>query len=315
MGITALVGNSVALYLRAFRGHGRVQQRLIASLAVADLMMGIYMLIIGFADLLFGSNYFLKAPQWHNSGICKMASFLAFLSSEASVISLCLITLDRLICITFPLASGENDYLLRIVVAKTDQWEAEYVVKFVLVNREKRPARIYSIFVFIGVNFAAFIFIAVCYIIMFVRVRQSSLRTTNNTASWSREIKMARRMFILIGTDFACWMPIILMGILNQTKTVEIPASLCAWLVIFILPINSSLNPFLYTLMYNRSIINSARVRHVARDPNQTILPHRITADISDTDPIVDQHKSDSSDCDPLRFSWWPEAINFASNE
>ena len=35
----------------------------------------------------------------------------------------------------------------------------------------------------------------------------------------------------------------------------------------------------------------------------------------SDTDLIVDKHKSDSSDCDTIVFGRWPEEINLASDE
>ena len=35
----------------------------------------------------------------------------------------------------------------------------------------------------------------------------------------------------------------------------------------------------------------------------------------SDTDLIVDKHKSDSSDCDTIVFRRWPEEINLASDE
>ncbi|XP_072166478.1 uncharacterized protein [Diadema setosum] len=299
MGMTALIGNCAVLYLRLYHEQeSKVQNRLIASLALADCIMAVYMLIITSADLHFGSDYFLRAPLWRNSGLCRFAGFLAFFSSEASVISLTLITLDRFICITFPLKGwrignrackillcttwlsvfvisvptfidnskipdlyGQSDVCIGLplhlrsggtgvlVTTKETEWSRDFTVTFVPLDDTKRPPWLYSIVVFIGVNLLSFIFMVVCYVVMFVKVSRSSKATTN-TASRSREIKVARRMAILIGTDFACWMPIILMGILTQTNSLDIPTSLYAWSVIFILPINSSLNPMLYTFMY-----------------------------------------------------------------
>ncbi|XP_071486597.1 uncharacterized protein [Diadema antillarum] len=299
MGLSALIGNCGVLYYRLYHEQdSRAQNQLIANLAVADCVMAVYMIVVTSADLHFGSNYFLAAPLWRDSVMCKFAGSLAFLSSEASVISLSLITLDRFTCIVFPFGSwrmthrmcriilsitwiivlvisipsmidsskipdfyGQSDVCIGLplhltsgetgvlVTTKESEWSRDYTVTFLPLDNAKRPPWLYSIVVFIGINLFSFIFIAICYIIMFIKVRRSS-KATKNTASRSREIKVARRMAILIGTDFACWMPIILMGILSQTNTVDIPTTLYAWSVIFILPINSSLNPMLYTFMY-----------------------------------------------------------------
>ena len=58
---------------------------------------------------------------------------------------------------------------------------------------------------------------------------------------------MATKFALIVGTDFLCWMPIIIMGFLSASGTVEIPADVYAWAAVFILPLNSALNPFLYT--------------------------------------------------------------------
>ncbi|XP_071486618.1 G-protein coupled receptor GRL101-like [Diadema antillarum] len=299
MGLSALIGNCLVLYFRLYHEQdSKVQNQLIANLAVADCVMAVYMIVITSADLHFGSKYFLAAPLWRDSVMCKFAGSLAFLSSEASVISLSLITLDRFTYIVFPFGSwrithrmcriilsitwiivlvisipsmidsskipdfyGQSDVCIGLplhltsgetgvlVTTKESEWSRDYTVTFLPLDNAKRPPWLYSIVVFIGINLLSFIFIVVCYVVMFVKVSRSS-KVKTNSASRSREIKVARRMAILIGTDFACWMPIILMGILSQTGTVEIPITLYAWSAIFILPINSSLNPMLYTFMY-----------------------------------------------------------------
>ena len=61
------------------------------------------------------------------------------------------------------------------------------------------------------------------------------------------QIKLAIRMALIVGTDFICWMPIIIMGLLSATGAAKIPADMYAWTAVFILPLNSSLNPYLYT--------------------------------------------------------------------
>ena len=72
------------------------QVLLITNLAFADFIMGIYMIIIAIADLSFGQHFPLQAEQWCNSLACKVAGFLAILSSEASLLFLTLISIERL---------------------------------------------------------------------------------------------------------------------------------------------------------------------------------------------------------------------------
>ena len=71
----------------------------------------------------------------------------------------------------------------------------------------------YAAGIFIGLNFVSFVYILVAYIVMFITVRNSSnkVRSTN----LKRESQMARRMSFIILTDFLCWMPVILIGLLS----------------------------------------------------------------------------------------------------
>ena len=87
----------------------------------------------------------------------------------------------------------------------------------------------------------------ICYVVIFVKVKRTSNKV-RVAAHRDREIRMAVKMAFIVGTDFACWMPVIIMGILSQTGAVVIGPDMYAWIVVFILPINSSLNPYLYTL-------------------------------------------------------------------
>ena len=107
-------------------------------------------------------------------------------------------------------------------------------------------ATLFSIVVFIGINTACFIIVFLSYIMIFHAVSKSRKRT--NRAASEQEIKMALRMFSIVLTDFLCWIPISFACIFVQCGVITVPPELYAWVVAFILPINSSINPFLYTL-------------------------------------------------------------------
>jgi hypothetical protein len=72
-------------------------------------------------------------------------------------------------------------------------------------------------------------------------------RERAGTRHSDRDVVLARRLFLVVATDFLCWFPIGLLGLL-ATGGVPIPKVVNVWVVVFVLPFNSALNPFLYTL-------------------------------------------------------------------
>ena len=62
------------------------------------------------------------------------------------------------------------------------------------------------------------------------------------------DFKLARRIALTVLTDFFCWIPIILMTIFSMSGK-PIPDEVSAWVAVFVLPLNSALNPILYTIM------------------------------------------------------------------
>ncbi len=62
----------------------------------------------------------------------------------------------------------------------------------------------------------------------------------------SKDLTIARRLITVAVTDFMCWFPIGLCGFLALAD-VPIPGEINVALAIFVLPLNSALNPFVYT--------------------------------------------------------------------
>ncbi|XP_022110447.1 uncharacterized protein LOC110990004 [Acanthaster planci] len=123
-----------------------------------------------------------------------------------------------------------------------------------------RPTWAYSIVLFLGVNFMCFVAITVSYIAIFAKVKRS-VRRVKLRSHKAEEIKMASKMAVIVGSDCLCWMPVIVLGILSQTSVIQIKPEAYAWLVVFVLPINSSLNPYLYTIV---TAISQRRQAHLA---------------------------------------------------
>ncbi|XP_072034439.1 G-protein coupled receptor GRL101-like [Amphiura filiformis] len=237
-------------------------------------MMGIYMLIIASADTFYRGTYAFNAESWQTSGLCKFAGFLSVLSTEASVFFITIISIDRLFCIVFPLShvalrpssariAAIFAWGLAFVFSILPLFPIEYFkdelqfygrspVCLALPLTKYRPAGWeYSVALFLCLNLAAFVVVALCYITIFVTVKKSRKRSSKGLgANENRveEIQLALRMGLLIFTDFCCWMPIIIMGFLSLTGWVTLSNTAYVWIAVFVLPLNSALNPYLYTI-------------------------------------------------------------------
>ena len=93
-------------------------------------------------------------------------------------------------------------------------------------------------------NFVLFLLIAVGQAFIYWSVCSSSISSSTKTGS--RDAIIARRMTTVVLSDFLCWFPIGLLGVLASTGTL-IPGEVNVAAAIFVMPFNSALNPFLYT--------------------------------------------------------------------
>ena len=305
LGICATIGNGFVLFWKQSKYSGqknKVQSLLLSNLAVSDFLMGIYMIIIASADAYYKEYFPMSAEEWRSGLTCRIASTLAFTSSEASVFFVTLISIDRLINIKFP-------YTLRKLRIKSTRWSSammwatsltlglsasisagrnsefydnshvciglplaqlvrfntsttsvtatllpifgslipSYETVHVVANKYRSPGLYFSVAVFIGLNMLCFLLILSCYIVIIKTVFQTS-KAASRQREMAEEIRMTVKVSAIVLTDFFCWFPICLIGALVQAGVVTIPPETFAWVVTFVLPINSAINPFMYTI-------------------------------------------------------------------
>ena len=299
IGCSAILGNVFVVWWKHFkqRTKNKVHSLLLSNLAVSDLLMGIYMIIIASADVYYGEYFPMNAEHWRSSVLCRIAGTLAITSSEASVLFVTFISIDRFITIRFPfsihklhvrstrliaasvwafsltlgltasiLAGRNSDFydnshvciglpLVQIIHPKTQTikaaniaiWEDYGKTIEAIDGFDQSPGLYFSVAVFIAFNMFCFLLILVCYIGLFRAVSRSS-REAFRQKEMAEEIRMTLKVSAIILTDFFCWFPICLMGALVQIGLIDLPNSVYAWAVTFVLPINSAINPFLYTI-------------------------------------------------------------------
>ncbi len=301
IGVNALCGNLFVLLRNKSKAErNKVQTFLLSNLAISDLLMGIYMLMIASADIYFGEHFPMQAESWRTGTTCRIAGAVSIVSTEASVFFVTLISFDRFINIRFPFSkrklrkkssaviagslwcisltmgivpsilAGDNyrfydnsnvciglplaqlqlstkDFVTEKTNADAhirDQFNKHIVTSETL---DRVPGLFYATAIFLGVNGISYLLILICYIEILRFVLRSSKRAGLNK-DMREQVRMTMKVAAIVLTDFFCWAPVILLGILVQASVVILPPSVYAWSVTVILPINSAINPYLYTI-------------------------------------------------------------------
>ena len=264
----ATVGNILSFVLSMFISKGKKQSGyavFVTHLCVSDFLMGVYLVMIGAADRIYKNTYLWEDTDWKNSVTCNMAGFLSLLSSEMSASIICMITLDRFIVVRFPFShfrfqrrSAQLGCLLLwtmgLVLAAVPLLPASWhfysqtaICIPLPVTLQQFPGHDYAFSVMIIFNFILFIIIAVGQLFIYIAIRSQSIAKQDDIDRRSKDLAVAQRLFTVVVSDFLCWFPVGLMGLL-ASRGIPVSGEVNVGMAIFVLPLNSALNPFLYSL-------------------------------------------------------------------
>jgi hypothetical protein len=306
--LMAILGNVGSLLFRLLQQRSAFLtgfNLFVSSLGVADLLMGVYLAVVGAADHAYRGRYFSEEVAWRSSAACQVAGFLSLLSCEVSAAMVCVITLDRLLTLRFPFSRlrftrpsasltcvalwGLGLLLAALpLLPGTSHWQFYQNTSICIplpVTRRRYGGQSYAFGVMIGLNLLLFLLVATGQLLIYHTVRQSAraLRDVSGTSnSRNPEVRVARRLTSIVVTDFLCWFPLGLLGVLAACG-VPIPGEVSVVLAIFVLPLNSALNPFLYTFKALRERWERLEERSLLRQlqgrMKEAKLPSKPTSD------------------------------------
>ena len=99
----------------------------------------------------------------------------------------------------------------------------------------------YVIFLMV-INGVAFFILMGCYLKMYCAIRGSQAWNSNDS-------RIAKRMSLLVFTDFICWFPIAFFALTAAGGASLISLEAAKVFTVFVLPLNSCCNPFLYAIL------------------------------------------------------------------
>lgn len=256
IGILAIMGNLTVLVVSLTSRKLMVPRFLICHLAFADLCIGIYLLMIATVDLRTHGRYSHYAIEWQTGPGCSVAGFLSVFGGELSVYTLSAITVERWHTITNAMQVERRMGLRQAAAVMAAGWLAclgmgalplagvsSYAKVSVCLpmDIDTPPAQVFIIIILLF-NVGTFIVVCICYVLIYLALKNPEFPRR------SADTKIAKRMAVLIFTDFLCMAPISFFAISAAFKVPLITVTNSKILLVLFFPINSCANPFLYAI-------------------------------------------------------------------
>ncbi|KAJ8781163.1 hypothetical protein J1605_011147 [Eschrichtius robustus] len=255
--ILAITGNVTVLFvLLTSRYKLTVPRFLMCNLSFADFCMGLYLLLIASVDAQTKGQYYNHAIDWQTGSGCSAAGFFTVFASELSVYTLTVITLERWHTITYAIQLDQKLRLKHAIPIMLGGWLFSTLIAMLPLvgvsnymkvsiclpmDVETTLSQVY-ILTILMLNVVAFIIICACYIKIYFAVQNPELMATN------KDTKIAKKMAVLIFTDFTCMAPISFFAISAAFKVPLITVTNSKVLLVLFYPVNSCANPFLYAI-------------------------------------------------------------------
>ncbi|CAG0880697.1 unnamed protein product [Darwinula stevensoni] len=266
MAFLTCLGNGLVIWGRMkIKADNNIVTFSIKNLAAADFLMGLYLFVIGGVDFTLPGRYNSYSLVWRSSGMCSLAGALAMLSTQVSVLVLAFLSLDRVLVVGVAFPSYQLDmkhartilaaiWLLGFALALFPVFAWNVVEYYGAGSGMCFPLHItdpymkgweYSAIVFFGINLLSLLVIVVSYSWMWMAI----FRTRKNVDMGlraSNDWVFLVRFFLVVATDCLCWIPVIILKIVS-ILLVHIPESVVSPILVVFLPLNSALNPLIYT--------------------------------------------------------------------
>ncbi|XP_042229010.1 leucine-rich repeat-containing G-protein coupled receptor 5-like isoform X2 [Homarus americanus] len=254
--LLALLGNGAVVVVLVFaRAKMDVPRFLVTNLAFADFFMGLYLGFLAVVDASTLGEFRMYAIPWQTSVGCQVAGFLGVLSCELSVYTLTVITMERNYAITHAMHLNKRLSLRHAAYIMVLGWlfactmallpligVSDYRKFAVCLPIETKGAGLGYVVFLMFINGVAFLILMGCYLKIYCAIRGSQAWNSNDS-------RIAKRMALLVFTDFICWAPIAFFSLTAAFGLQLISLKEAKVFTVFILPFNSCCNPFLYALL------------------------------------------------------------------
>ncbi len=248
---------------------------LLTNLAISDLSMAIYLVLIAIKDATTRGIFDRVALSWQYSFSCNLAGFLSISSFLFSAFLLTFITFERYYAIKNSIDFNKRIKFKTALKVILVLWMMSIAVALMPLNNinsysvyaiclpldtSTMKAKAY-VSLLVLVLFTCFISICVCYVLIFLTTvtlerRSSSTSSCNSDKQVKQrsfeDQRLARNISLLILANMISWGPAVIVCICGMISKNGINRFWFKILAVFIMPLSSLINPILYCLSRRR---------------------------------------------------------------
>ncbi len=266
-GIVSILANGLVL---ACRMHTREADNVpVISLAIADSFMGLYLVSLACIDFVYNDRFYLLISQWTKSALCWAVGGVNFVSSEASLFVIVILSLGRILTLRKIgglkfvkkqlLFSCLSAWVCTVIVALTyvaylhlNKLQLRNNMCLILALSQKTTITLFEYIYQIGtitLDVACLMLLCICSASILIISSSSNRKCQQMSANSPTNriiVKLAKKIIILIFCNALCWIPILTVAALLLLN-VNVNENIINWIAILIIPISSTTNPFLYS--------------------------------------------------------------------
>ena len=201
-----------------------------SNLAISDVLIGIYLIIIGAADVIFRGVYIYRDEVWRWGMWCKIASVMSVISCETSALFIVLITVERYLVIKYPFKKqiitprtgvvlvcfvwilGMIASMIPITFIEGGLYSQTGICLALPITRAKFEGWRYSFGLFVVFNSMLCLSVAFGQLSIYREIQTSTRAVAHSKSKSSKASRVAGKLLLVSTSDFLCRFPVSLLG-------------------------------------------------------------------------------------------------------
>ena len=249
----------------------------VISLNFRDILCGIYLTNIWIADLIFKDKFVVKEKSWRSGPLCFTAFGILIWFTILVQFVLIFLSLPRLMIVIHPVVTQfkRTGFVLKSLVSLVclSFLSALFVTLSFRFNYEIVPTSLCLPFIdptnlIIMIKVITWIFVitqtvtsivmTAIYVLLIKRVKESQKKLIESKSSQDSDTVLIIQLVVITTSNTLSWFPangIYLAAMFLSTY----PIDLILWAAVIGMPLNSMINPSVFTLVFIRKYINSRK--------------------------------------------------------
>ncbi len=257
-----------------------------ASVSVADMFCSLPLIYLWIADLIYKGNFMKFEDEWSVGASCHIVSFLFLNFCLISPLSLCLLSVSRLMVVLHPMDSGfKKTSFVRICILVVNlvslcvscfftllTWLIDHHIfgrrnlmslcsPFIDPSKEIVLVKVITWFTTIF-QVASAIIILTVYVLLIVSLRKSQKGMESAVSHKMSSVALVVQVFVLTSSNILCWIPSAVIYLLSMFVE-QYPVEMVVWTTIIVTPLNSLINPLVFVVIALRKLTQKLNICHL----------------------------------------------------